>query len=327
MADQGSDRREAMLPVAVRGVNGARRGVPDVEAAVRWYTATLGAEKVWGLGTTVGLLVATNFVCVGEPADGQGTEPVPIQVFVDDPDTFVAHARAGGADDSVEPIGDWTAPWGLHRKGGFVDVFGLRWVVSDLSPLSWHGPGRTHHLGYIEAVIDRLDSLAIPTGPITDDSTDLPVGRANVAAGDDPKRAASFFLDDVLVWGRFPWADCAALGWDEEFGWVVEITHEPGSMRGREYVRYALDLGLSPDPLDVARHIQTMLNVIDLTPPPSPRRYRRASEPDPDLEASLARCLTRPQEHDETAGACGSSGDRVGGCGDSKPTIEIRRTD
>jgi PhnB protein len=65
-----------------------------------------------------------------------GTTSVRVEVFVDDPDAFVARAVAAGADGSPDLVRDHQAPWGHHRQGGFVDPFGHRWLVGDRSPLS-----------------------------------------------------------------------------------------------------------------------------------------------------------------------------------------------
>ena len=58
-----------------------------------------------------------------------------VEVFVDDPDAFVARAVAAGADGSSDRIRDHEAPWGVHRQGGFRDPFGHVWLVGDASPL------------------------------------------------------------------------------------------------------------------------------------------------------------------------------------------------
>ena len=69
--------------------------------------------------------------------DSVGLPTVRIEVFVDDPDAFVARAAAAGGNVEDHPLRDHAAPWGTHRQGGFVDPFGHLWFVGDRSPL--HG--------------------------------------------------------------------------------------------------------------------------------------------------------------------------------------------
>jgi uncharacterized glyoxalase superfamily protein PhnB len=122
--------------------------VPDADAATRWYAEALGATQLWNLGSVVGLSVhgAPFFLAVPEskhwdtPA-ALGGRTVRVEVFVDDPDGFIARAVAAGADGSIDQIRDHRAPWGVHRQGGFVDPFGHLWLVGDRSPLSAHPAG------------------------------------------------------------------------------------------------------------------------------------------------------------------------------------------
>lgn len=58
-----------------------------------------------------------------------------IEVFVDDPDSFIARAVAAGATPG-SAIQEHQQPWGTHRQGGFKDPFGHNWSVGDKSPLS-----------------------------------------------------------------------------------------------------------------------------------------------------------------------------------------------
>ena len=70
-----------------------------------------------------------------EDAPGRiGMTSTRIEVFVDDPDEFVARAVAAGAVPGSE-IEDHQVPWGTHRQGGFYDPFGHNWSVGDRSPL------------------------------------------------------------------------------------------------------------------------------------------------------------------------------------------------
>jgi PhnB protein len=121
--------------------------VPNASAAAAWYREAVGATELWSLGSVVGLEVAGAPLFLGEPesngwaSPGEvGTTTVRIEVFVADPDAFVARAVAAGADGSIDRVRDHRMPWGTHRQGGFVDPFGHRWLVGDASPLSPHPP-------------------------------------------------------------------------------------------------------------------------------------------------------------------------------------------
>jgi PhnB protein len=121
--------------------------VPDASAAAQWYTRALGATELWNLGQVVGLTVEGVPFFLGQPANNgwdtpaaAGTRTVRVEVFVDDPDGFIARAVAAGADGSVDEIRDHDAPGGIHRQGGFIDPFGHLWLVGDRSPLRAHAP-------------------------------------------------------------------------------------------------------------------------------------------------------------------------------------------
>src|SRR4029079_5237400 len=110
-----------------------------------WYARAMGAEVLWDLGGVVGLRLGGAAFFLGEPEGnrwdtpaGAGTRTVRIEVFVDDPDAFVARAAAQGADAGVDPVRDHEMPWGTHRQGGFLDPFGHLWLVGDRSPLRPH---------------------------------------------------------------------------------------------------------------------------------------------------------------------------------------------
>jgi PhnB protein len=116
--------------------------VPDAQEAAGWYKRALGATELWSLGSVVGLEIDGAPLFLGEPENNGwqspttlGTRTVRIEVFVDDPDAFVARAVAAGADGSRDQVRDHQAPWGIHRQGGFVDPFGHLWLVGDRSPL------------------------------------------------------------------------------------------------------------------------------------------------------------------------------------------------
>lgn len=116
--------------------------VTDVPAAVLWYKRALGATELWSLGSVAGLEIAGAPFFLGEPENNGwespakiGTTSARIEVFCDDPDTFIDRAVAAGANGEIDRIRDHQAPWGTHRQGGFIDPFGHRWLVGDRSPL------------------------------------------------------------------------------------------------------------------------------------------------------------------------------------------------
>jgi PhnB protein len=117
--------------------------VPDAVAAVAWYTAALGAAELWNLGGVAGLHIDGAPFFIHEAVPGRRTEPSPadvgltttrIEVFVDEPGSFIDHAGEAGAT-AVEAPADHETPWGAHRQGGFTDPFGHRWSVGDRTPL------------------------------------------------------------------------------------------------------------------------------------------------------------------------------------------------
>lgn len=119
--------------------------VLDAPAAVAWYREALGATVLWDLGSVVGLAIDGAPFFVGQPENNGwdspltlGTRTVRVEVFVDDPDAFVARAVAAGAEGSRDPVRDHQMPWGTHRQGSFDDPFGHRWLVGDRSPLGHH---------------------------------------------------------------------------------------------------------------------------------------------------------------------------------------------
>lgn len=136
-----------MVPNTNDPVISVMLAVPDAAAAAQWYARALGATQLWNLGSVVGLTVEGAPFFLGEPENNRwdtptavGTRTVRVEVFVDDPDSFIARAVAAGADGSVDQIRDHMMPWGVHRQGGFVDPFGHLWLVGDRSPLSPHDP-------------------------------------------------------------------------------------------------------------------------------------------------------------------------------------------
>jgi PhnB protein len=95
----------------------------------------------------VGLTVEGVSFFLDEPANNgwdtpttAGTRTVRVEIFMDDPDRFIARAVAAGADGSVDDIRDYEAPWDVHHQGGFTDPFGHIWLVGERSPLSTYKP-------------------------------------------------------------------------------------------------------------------------------------------------------------------------------------------
>jgi uncharacterized glyoxalase superfamily protein PhnB len=121
--------------------------VPDSDTAVAWYRRALGAAVLWDLGGVAGLQVggAPFFLHEANPAnpaedspDHVGQTSTRIEVFVRDPDAFIARAVGAGATPG-SPVAAHEMPWGAHRQGGFRDPFGHRWSVGDVSPLRASG--------------------------------------------------------------------------------------------------------------------------------------------------------------------------------------------
>ena len=115
--------------------------VDDAPAAVKWYKEALGATELWNLGSVAGLDISGAAFFIGEPENNGWEAPsklgMPscrVEVFCDDPDSFISGAVDAGAD-GFDPIRNHQAPWGVHRQGGFIDPFGHMWLVGDRSPL------------------------------------------------------------------------------------------------------------------------------------------------------------------------------------------------
>ena len=119
--------------------------VADAPAAAAWYKDALGAVELWNLGSVIGLEIAGAPFFLGEPENNGWESPgiartttTRIEVFCDDPDSFIARAVNAGADAKADPIRNHEMPWGPHRQGSFVDPYGHKWMVGDRSPLSAH---------------------------------------------------------------------------------------------------------------------------------------------------------------------------------------------
>jgi uncharacterized glyoxalase superfamily protein PhnB len=130
-----------MTPANQGTVVSVMLAVPDAAAAVEWYIKALGARVLWDLGGVAGLEIGgapffLHHTVAGSFASPHeiGTTTARVEVFVDDPDEWIARAvKAGAAGGDVR---DYTVSWGIHRQGGFTDPFGHIWLVGDKSPLN-----------------------------------------------------------------------------------------------------------------------------------------------------------------------------------------------
>ena len=120
--------------------------VPETRKAISLYKDALGARELWNLGGLAGLEICGSPFYLHEvnrenrfesnPAD-VGITSSRVEVFVDDPDSFIEQAIKAGATKG-SPIEDHQRPRGTHRQGSFRDPFGHNWSVGDKSPLSQH---------------------------------------------------------------------------------------------------------------------------------------------------------------------------------------------
>ncbi|WP_153798576.1 VOC family protein [Foetidibacter luteolus] len=116
--------------------------VSNADEAVAWYKQALGATELWNVGGVAGLEIAGAAFFVGEPENNGWESPqklgitsARVEVFCEDPDSFVKQAVAAGAKGDHDKVRDHEVPWGVHRQGGFIDPFGHIWLVGDASPL------------------------------------------------------------------------------------------------------------------------------------------------------------------------------------------------
>src|SRR6185436_13815335 len=87
--------------------------VTDAPAAVAWYKKALGANALWSLGSVAGMEIEGATFFVGEPANNGWESPEKlgitssrVEVFCDDPDSFIARAIEEGANGSLDKIKD-----------------------------------------------------------------------------------------------------------------------------------------------------------------------------------------------------------------------------
>ena len=117
--------------------------VEDTPVAVEWYQKALGARLLWSLGSVAGLEIQGAPFFLHEPVEKRRfvspldshTVSARVELFVDDPDGFIAGALGAGASGSLDELRDHEVLWGIHRQGSFIDPFGHIWLVGDKSPL------------------------------------------------------------------------------------------------------------------------------------------------------------------------------------------------
>jgi len=119
--------------------------VADANGSAHWYKQALGASELWNLGSVIGLEINGAAFFLAQPENNGWNTPIElgmpsarVEVFCDDPDSFVSKAVAAGADGNTDNVRDHHMPWGTHRQGGFIDPFGHIWLVGDRSPLAHH---------------------------------------------------------------------------------------------------------------------------------------------------------------------------------------------
>ncbi|TYB56609.1 hypothetical protein FXF51_43315 [Nonomuraea sp. PA05] len=79
-----------------------------------------------------------------------------------------------------------------------------------------------------------------------------------------------------------------SLEWDEEHGWALLDVNEPGAARGYAYTYHDLELGVLPEPADVARLVDSVLAGKERLSGGFRRKYRMAIKHNVDFEAALA---------------------------------------
>ena len=231
--------------------------VPDAAAAARWYAEALGATVLWDLGSVVGLSVGGAPFFLGQPEGNRWDTPgelggrtVRVEVFVEDPDSFLQRAVDAGADGDVDLVRTHQMPWGPHRQGGFVDPFGHLWLVGDRSPLRTHltpVPASSDDVDAIHALRRSLEDWMAANGTVQWPRGSLP--RERVAAQVD---AGEWHVvrDDggvVVATIRLLWSDPDFWGADDSFavyvhGLMVDRRHT-GAGIGRTLLDWAAARG------------------------------------------------------------------------------------
>jgi PhnB protein len=130
-----------MEPTTQKTLISLMMAVPDTPVAVEWYKEALGARLLWSLGSVAGLEVDGAPFFLHQPVEGKfespkdlGATTARVELFVDRPDEVIARAVKAGAKGG--DVKNYTAPWGTHRQGNFIDPFGHHWSVGDKSPLN-----------------------------------------------------------------------------------------------------------------------------------------------------------------------------------------------
>jgi len=98
--------------------------VIDTPQAVDWYKKAVGATELWNFGSVAGLEIAGAVFFLGEPENNGWESPLKlgvasarVEVFCDDPDTFITQAVQAGAYGDFDKIKNHETPWGIHRQG------------------------------------------------------------------------------------------------------------------------------------------------------------------------------------------------------------------
>jgi hypothetical protein len=91
--------------------------VLDAPKASAWYQKALGAKELWNFGSVIGLDIAGTPFFLGEPANNGWESPTKlgmtttrVEVFCNNPDTFIARAVEAGANGDFDKIRNHNTP-------------------------------------------------------------------------------------------------------------------------------------------------------------------------------------------------------------------------
>jgi len=152
------------------------------------------------------------------------------------------------------------------------------------------GRGPTDHIPYIQVVVGELEALDIRTSGLVDRARDpyFPSWHPLHDASLQDSRATAIIISN---WAAWPWCENddmdAEVMWDEECGWTVRKSSDPGS-HGMTYVHWDLGLVLVPDPTVVALRVEEIFNTKGNAYLAHAHRRRDAASYDPQLEMTLA---------------------------------------
>ncbi|GAA2209709.1 hypothetical protein GCM10009850_051680 [Nonomuraea monospora] len=137
---------------------------------------------------------------------------------------------------------------------------------------------RADALGYGTAVAEALTAAGIENG-----------GAARAGKPGQAKRALTISLTGSY-WHIPDFEDSAwmSLEWDEEHGWALLDVNEPGAVRGYAHTYYDFELGVLPDPAEVAQLAHAVLEGEEQLGAGPRDKYRRAAKHQPDFETALA---------------------------------------